>query len=249
MTGMTRFISQNAIIKGYVGDSAILGKSVIGAGTIIEENVIVGHPIEKTIRSLIDSGVFSLEKINNASKGARIGRKCVIRSGTIIYEDTVIGSHVKTGHNVLIREGSIIDEGSLIGTGVILDGSVKIGKHVKIQSNAYLPHLTEIGDHVFIAPNVCFTNDPYPQSENLIGVKVEEEAIICANATLLPGIRVGKRAVVAAGSVVTKNVPADSVVLGNPARFFMTREEYDKKKRRWRSTKYLIRKTIRLEEE
>jgi len=243
---MIRFISQNAIIKGYVGDSIVLGRSVIGAGTIIEENVIIGHPIEKTIRSLIDSGIFNLKKIDDASRGARIGRRCIIRSGTVIYEDTMIGNHVRTGHNVLIREGSIIGEGSLIGTGVVLDGSVKIGKYVKIQSNAYLPHLTEIGDNVFIAPNVCFTNDPYPQSGNLIGVKVEEEAIICANATLLPGVHVGKRAVVAAGSVVTKNVPADSVVLGNPARFYMTREEFDEKRGRWRSAKYLIRETIRL---
>jgi len=230
---MTRFISPNAIINGYVDDSIILGRTIIGAETLIERNVIIGHPVEKTLRSLIDAGKFDLKRCSESSRGAKIGKRCIIRSGTVIYENAVIGDYVRTGHNVLIREGSIIGEGSLIGTGVILDGSVKIGNHVKIQSNAYLPHLTIIEDDVFIAPNVCFTNDPYPQSERLTGVKVEKEAIICANATLLPGIRIGKRSVVGAGSVVTKSVPDDSVVLGNPARFHMSRGEFDKKRDLW----------------
>ena len=230
---MTRFISQKAIVNGCVDDSIILGETIIGAETLIERNVIIGHPVEKKLRSLIVAGKFDLERYSEASEGAKIGKRCIIRSGTVIYENVVIEDHVRTGHNVLIREGSIIGEGSLIGTGVILDGSVKIGNHVKIQSNAYLPHLTIIEDDVFIAPNVCFTNDLYPQSKRLTGVKVEKEAIICANATLLPGIQIGKRSVVGAGSVVTKNVPDGSVVLGNPARFHMSREEFDEKRDGW----------------
>jgi len=230
---MTRFISLNAIVNGYVEDSAILGKTVIGEGTYVGRNVIIGHPIEKTLRSLIATGKFDLKRCSEASKGAKIGRECIIRSGTVIYENVIMRDYVRTGHNVLIRDGSVIGEGSLIGTGTILDGAVEIGSRVNIQSNAYLPHLTVIEDNVFIAPNVCFTNDPYPESGRLIGVRVEREAIICANATLLPGIRVGKRSVVGAGSVVTKDVPSDSVVLGNPARFHMSREEFDKKRILW----------------
>jgi acetyltransferase-like isoleucine patch superfamily enzyme len=235
MIAMTRFISPEAIVNGYVGDSIILGKTVIGAGTLIEGNIIIGHAREKTLRDLMSLGKLDLQRCSEASKGARIGRECIIRSGTVIYEDVTIGDYVRTGHNVLIREGSVVGDESLIGTGTLLDGSVMIGRRVRIQSNVYLPHLTVIEDDVFIAPNVCFTNDPYPESGRLVGVRVEEGAIICANATLLPGIRIGRRSVVGAGSVVTEDVPSGCVVFGNPSRFRMAREEFDRRRRIWKT--------------
>jgi len=126
-----------------------------------------------------------------------------------------------------------VGDDSLVGSSSKLDGTVKIGKAVIIQSNAYLPHLTAIEDGVFIAPNVCFTNDPYPLSKRLIGVTVEKDALICANSTLLAGIRVAKGAVVGAGSVVTKDVAPETVVVGNPARFLMTRKEFEEKRAKW----------------
>ena len=97
-------------------------------------------------------------------------------------------------------------------------------------------NLTVIEDGVFIAPNVCFTNDPYPQSKRLIGVTVEKNALICANSTLLAGIRVGQGAVVGAGAVVTKDVAPETVVVGNPARFLMTRKEFEEKRTKWNKT-------------
>jgi len=237
---MTGYISPKARVEGCTeSDAVILGPTSIGSGTLVGKGVIVGYPVEKTLRSLASLRPFDIGKCDALSRGATIGRDCTVRSGTIIYETATIGDRVRTGHNALIREGSIVGDETLVGSSAKLDGAVKIGKRVKIQSNAYLPHLTIIEDDVFIAPNVCFTNDPYPQSKRLVGVTVERAAIICANATLLSGVKVGRNAVVGAAAVVTKDVPADSVVVGNPARFHMSRKEFDEKKAAWESPKYL----------
>jgi acetyltransferase-like isoleucine patch superfamily enzyme len=231
---MSGYISKKAKNEGFIEKGAvILGETSIGVGTLIGKNVIIGYPSEKSLRTLKLPNEFDPNSYDAVSKGSKIGRNCIIRSGAIIYESVELGNNVKTGHNILIREGSTVDDGTLVGSSSKLDGAVKVGKDVKIQSNAYLPHLTVIEDGVFIAPNVCFTNDPYPQSERLFGVFVERDAVICANATLLAGVRIGKSAVVGAGAVVTREVTPESVVVGNPARFLMTRKEYEEKKSIW----------------
>jgi len=236
---MSGYISPKAKIEGFIEKGAvILGETVIGLNSIVGKNVLIGLPFEKSLWKLQFSGkTFDSCTYDSVSKGSRIGAECLIRSGTIIYESAEIGNKVRTGHNVLIREGSKVSDGTLIGSSTMLDGNVKVGKEVKIQSNVYLPHLTVVEDNVFIAPNVCFTNDPYPPSERLAGVIVENNALICANATILAGVKIGRKAVVGAGAVVTRDVPEESVVVGNPAKFLMTREEYEEKRREWNKPK------------
>jgi acetyltransferase-like isoleucine patch superfamily enzyme len=234
---MSSYISPKTKNEGFIEKGAVvLGETTIGLGTIIAGNVVVGFPVEKSLRTLKLSSKFDANIYDTVSKGSKVGKNCIIRSGTIIYETAEIGDKVRTGHNVLIREGSTIGDESLVGSSSKLDGTVKVGKAVIIQSNAYLPHLTVIEDGVFVAPNVCFTNDPYPQSKRLVGVTVEEDAIICANSTLLAGIIIGKNAVIGAGAVVTKDVAPESVVVGNPARFIMTRKEFEEKRKKWNKT-------------
>ncbi|WP_243669169.1 hypothetical protein [Vulcanisaeta sp. JCM 16161] len=99
----------------------------------------------------------------------------------------------------------------------------------------YIPRGTVIEDNVFLGPNVVITNDKYPPSKRLDGVKIRRNAVIGANATLIAGIEIGENAVVAAGSVVTKDVPPGVVVAGVPAKpiysvdvFIRKRVEYEK---------------------
>jgi len=132
-----------------------------------------------------------------------------------------------------MREGSVVGDGTRIGTSAKLDGTVSVGKNVSIQSNVYLPHLTTIEDDVFLAPNVVFTNDPYPPSQRRIGITVEKGAIIGANACIVVPAKIGAKAVVGAGALVTKDVPRSMVVLGAPAKPYITRDEYDRKMAKW----------------
>jgi len=150
-----------------------------------------------------------------------------------IGRNVKIGEDVKIWHFTYIGDGAEIGDGTKIGSLVHLDYGVKIGKNCKIEGMAYIPPLTVIEDDVFLGPGVIFTNDPYPMSPKMVGVHVEQGAIVCAGAVLKAGIRVGARSVVGMGAVVTRDVPSETVVFGNPARVRYSLSEYLEKKREW----------------
>jgi UDP-2-acetamido-3-amino-2,3-dideoxy-glucuronate N-acetyltransferase len=144
-----------------------------------------------------------------------------------------LGKNVKIWHFAYVGDNTIIGDNVMIGSLAHIDYAVKIGNNTRIEGSVYIPPLTVIGNNVFIAPGATFTNDPYPMSPKMIGVTVEDGAIIAARAVIKPGVTIGKNAVVGMGAVVTKDVPSETVVLGNPARVKYTREEYNKKKAEW----------------
>ena len=191
----------------------IYGNTKIGEGTFIGQGCVIGHPGKHEKALLIEN---RLDEV----KGTFIGRDCVIRDGTILYSQATLGDNVQTGHGVLIREDTVIGDKCVIGTNTIIEDNCHIGDRVSIQSAVYIPTNTIIEDDVFVGPRVCFTNDKYMgRGEiHLLGAHVEIGARIGANATILPGIRIGRDSVVGAGAVVTKNVPPCSIVAGNPAR-------------------------------
>jgi acetyltransferase-like isoleucine patch superfamily enzyme len=190
------------------------GNNSIGPGSRIFDNVIVGFP--------------SRDRINAHSfEGATIGARALIRSGTIIYSDVQIGDDFSTGHNVLIRENTVIGKRVSLGTATVIEGHTIIGDDVNIQSMVYVPMHTLIGDGVFIGPNAVLTNDRYPPhgGEDLKGPIIEDAASVGANATILPGVVVGTGALVAAGAIVTKDVPPHMLAIGSPARWKELPEE------------------------
>lgn len=148
-----------------------------------------------------------------------IGDDAVIRSGTTIYGDVVIGRGFVTGHDALVRERTAIGDDVTLGTKSVLDGSVQIGSNVSIQTGVYVPPETEIGDRVFVGPNAVLTNDPYPLrlDAELAGPTLEDDVSVGANATILPGVTVGEGAFVAAGAVVDDDVPPATLAVGVPA--------------------------------
>jgi len=145
----------------------------------------------------------------------------MLRSGTIIYERSTFGDHFTTGHNAIIRENNTIGNDVVVGVDTYLGPGNIIGDHVKIHTSCFLEGVT-LKDNVIIAPHVVFTNDPYPPCKQCVeevgGAIVGENTVIGANATILPGVRIGKNCLIGAGSVVTHDVEDEAVVVGNPAR-------------------------------
>ncbi|KAF5063354.1 2,3,4,5-tetrahydropyridine-2,6-dicarboxylate N-acetyltransferase [anaerobic digester metagenome] len=184
------------------------GRNTIGEGARLFEPVTLGFPS----REFLGATDFP---------GVTLGRNATIRSGTILYCEVVAGDDFQTGHNVMIREKTRIGDRVAIGTNTICEGNCRFGSDVSVQSMAFIPTNTWIGDRVFIGPHVVLTNDRYPPTGigGLAGPVIEDGAAIGANTTVLPGVRIGAGALVAAGSVVTRDVPPGMLAVGNPARF------------------------------
>ena len=151
-----------------------------------------------------------------------IGDGASIGSHTVIYEGNRIGKRLSTGHHVLIREDNEIGDDVSVGSGTVIEHHVLIGCRVRLHSNVFVPEFSVLEDDCWLGPNVVLTNAKYPMSpgvkQNLRGPIVASGAKIGANATILPGVRIGRHALVGAGAVVTENVEAYAVVAGNPAR-------------------------------
>lgn len=129
-----------------------------------------------------------------------------------------------------VGNGAVIGADCSIGALAHVGSDAILGDRVRVQGGAYVASICELGDDVFIGPNATLLNDRHPPSQDRrkwLPVIVSNGAVIGGGATLLPGITIGEKAVIAAGSVATKDVPAGQVWAGNPARFMMSRDDYE----------------------
>jgi acetyltransferase-like isoleucine patch superfamily enzyme len=126
------------------------------------------------------------------------------------------------GDQAHVRERTTIGAGSVVGRGSAIDNEVVIGDHVKIQTNCYITAYTTIEDDVFVAPCVMLTNDDtmgrHGPDQEIRGAVLRRACRVGGGVVLVPGVEVGEEAFVAAGAVVTRDVPARAVVMGVPAR-------------------------------
>jgi acetyltransferase-like isoleucine patch superfamily enzyme len=175
----------------------------LGDGHEIDQGVILGYLTGRRI----------------ANAALSIGPGAHIRSGTVIYAGSTIGAELETGHNVVIREENTIGDGLTIWSNSTIDYGCTIGDRVKIHCNVYVAQFTTLEDEVFLAPGVMIGNDPHPECGRCMrGPTVKRRARIGVNVTLLPHITIGECALIGAGSVVTRDIPAYAVAYGNPAR-------------------------------
>ena len=147
-----------------------------------------------------------------------------------VSSEAVIGPGSSIWNQAQVREGARIGSGCVIGKNAYVDIGVVLGDRVKVQNNVSVFHGVTIEDGVFIGPHVCFTNDRVPRAVNPDGspktdadwevspTLVREGAALGANSTILPGITIGRWAMIGSGSVVTRDVADHELVAGNPAR-------------------------------
>jgi acetyltransferase-like isoleucine patch superfamily enzyme len=153
------------------------------------------------------------------SLALRVGSHAVVRAHSVIYAGSQIGSYLETGHGVVIREENRIGDHLSIWNNSTIDYGCIVGNHVRIHCNVYVAQFTVIEDDVFLAPGVMIANDRHPICKDCMkGPTIKRGARVGINATLLPEIVVGEESLIGAGAVVTKDVPAGAVVVGNPAR-------------------------------
>lgn len=186
----------------HIGPFSLVHDDVqLGDDCVVESHCELGHPTARAgVRPLV------------------LGDGAHIRSYSLFYQGSSFGAGLVTGHRVTVREGTEAGERLQLGTLCDLQGTCTIGDDVRLHSNVHIGQCSRIGSYVWIFPYVVLTNDPHPPSDVLQGVTVEDFAAIATMSIVLPGVRIGRGALVGAHSSVSRDVPADMVVAGAPAK-------------------------------
>jgi acetyltransferase-like isoleucine patch superfamily enzyme len=200
------------------------GQVEIGEGAIIQDHVVIGKPPQRAKISLYAQVGTQQDEFGPTIIGNYVTMCC----GTIVYAGAKLGNNVFLGDYASIRENTTVGEGTIIGRNVTVECYTQIGKNCKIQTGAHITGYCKIGDGVFVGPEVCTTNDKYMSVVDvpMVGPVIEDGALIGANVTILPSVRIGKKSVISAGSVVVKDVPDEQLWMGNPAKKISTYNQF-----------------------
>jgi acetyltransferase-like isoleucine patch superfamily enzyme len=188
--------------------------TVLGEGVKVLENAVVGKQPTLSPRSTAR---------REPLPPTRVGAGSIVSTGAIVFAGTTIGERVILGDQCCVRERVGVGDDVVVGRGSLVENDTTIGARTKIQAEAYVTAYSTVEEDVFIAPCVVTTNDNYMGRTDkrlalMQGPTIRRGARIGGGAILCPGIEVGEEAFVGAGAVVTKNVPARALVVGNPAR-------------------------------
>jgi UDP-2-acetamido-3-amino-2,3-dideoxy-glucuronate N-acetyltransferase len=184
----------------------------IGDGVVVEDGAVLGKPPRLAAHSHAAGDVGPLQ----------IEAGATICCGAVVFAGATIGADAIVGDQAFVRERATIGAGSVVGRGSAIDNDVTIGARVRIQTNVYVTAHSLVEDDVFIGPQAMTTNDDAmgrcAPGTPLKGATLRRACRIGGGAVLVPGVEIGEEAFVAAGAVVTRDVPARAVVMGVPAR-------------------------------
>jgi acetyltransferase-like isoleucine patch superfamily enzyme len=188
--------------------------TVLGEGVKVLEHAVVGKQPTLSPRSTAK---------REPLPPTELGDGTVVSTGAVVFAGSKVGARVILGDQSCVRERVTIGDDVVVGRGSLIENDTTIGALTKIQADAYITAYSTLEENVFIAPCVVTTNDNFmgrtEQRHDLIaGPTIRRGARIGGGAVLCPGIEIGEEAFVGAGAVVTKDVPARMLVVGNPAR-------------------------------
>jgi len=196
------------------GHVVIHAGTVLGEGVRLQDGVVLGKPVALGPRSRVAAG--------RRGEGLVIEAGATVCAGAVVLAGAHLGAGCVVGDQAHVRERARIGEGSVVGRGSAVDNDVWIGARVRIQTGCYLTATSVVEDDVFVAPGVTTTNDHsmgrHGPGLPLTGATLRRACRVGGAAVILPGIEVGEEAFVAAGSLVTRDVPARTLVMGSPAR-------------------------------
>lgn len=211
------------------GDGCVLEDYVVirpgvrlGANTRVGSFVELGHPTKAETQGADPSQLS--ERVRDLlipARETRVGEGSVIRSHSVIYSHVRAGARLVTGHGAVIREHTTIGERCVFGTYASCDGYTSIGDDVQVGQYAQLSQSARIGNGCFVGGHTVFSDNRMAVrsvDDDLFGAVVDDYVRIGLGCVILPGIRIGRDALVAAGSVVSRDVPPRTLVAGTPAR-------------------------------
>lgn len=235
---------KGALMNYTIADNTKIGKdTTIGHYSVIEKDVIIGRNCHIGHHVVIHEGTiigdnvridaFSVlgKKPMRAKRSifkdedlpsATVGDDCLIGAHVVVYTGSSLANNILIADGAAVREKVSVGEYTIIGRNATIENLTTIGKKCKLETNCYITAYSEIGDYCFIAPGVHTTNDNFlgrtkERFKHFKGVTVKRGGRIGGHATILPGRVIGEDAVVGAGSVVTRDVPARKTVVGSPA--------------------------------
>ena len=199
-----------------IGHHVVLhADTVIGSNVRIDDHATLG----KTPMRAANSAVTQ----EQALPPLTVGDSCIVGTGVVLYRGAAIDAKVLLADQCTVRENVTIGRGTIVGRGVTVENVCTIGRYCKLESECYITAYSELEDRVFVAPGVVTSNDNFvgrtaERFKHFKGVRVKKGGRIGAGAVVLPGITIGEDGMVAAGSVVTRDVPPRTIVMGSPAK-------------------------------